>query len=83
MPVDSVWNGMTAHIIIKQAQIGGIKNDTVHEVFNEIMKDSGYTSNKGGYASGERIDTLFKIQVSDKTTSHTHAARSIVECVQP
>ena len=36
---DMFWNAMTAHIIIKQAQIRGVGVATVHEVFNEIMAD--------------------------------------------
>ena len=32
MPVECFWNMMTAHIIIKQAQIRGIGVATVHEV---------------------------------------------------
>ena len=37
MPSDLFWNGMTAHIVIGQAQIRGVGVATAHEVFNEIM----------------------------------------------
>eukprot|EP01047_Picozoa_sp_COSAG01_P033950 COSAG01_NODE_2524_length_7505_cov_29.604915_5_plen_835_part_00 len=55
MPADMFWNCMTAHIIMKQAQIRGVGVATVHEVFNEIM----------AYSQIDRKDMgdLFKIQL--------------------
>lgn len=41
MPADMFWCAITAHVVIKQAQIRGIGVATVHEVFNEVMSMSG------------------------------------------
>ena len=42
MPSDMFWNAMTAHIVMKQAQIRGVGIATAHEVFNEIMQDGKF-----------------------------------------
>lgn len=55
MPADIFWNCMTAHIIMKQAQIRGVGVATVHEVFNDIMAATNFAP--------EDMRDLFKIQL--------------------
>jgi hypothetical protein len=54
MPADMFWCGITAHVVIQQAQIRGIGVATVHEVFNEVMDD---------FAPLAEMRDIFKIQV--------------------
>ena len=55
MPADMFWNAMTAHIVVKQAQIRGIGVATVHEVFNEVMAYSNVPR--------ESMRDIFKLQI--------------------